>query len=71
MLKIFSFIISLFLIGIITSQVPRESVGLATLANKTELLGSPSSAQRFLNILIGLGILFYLIIALVLNFQTN
>jgi hypothetical protein len=39
--------------------MPQESAGLASFATKSNLLGS-SSAQRFLNILTGLGILVYL-----------
>lgn len=67
MLKIFGFIISLFLIGIIFLRIPQENVGLASFATKTDLLGSPSSAQRSLNILTGIGILIYFGIAIQLN----
>ena len=41
---------------------------LSSLATKTDLLGSPSSAERSLNILTAIGILIYLGIALQLNF---
>jgi preprotein translocase subunit SecG len=68
MLKLFGFLISIFLIVIIFLRIPQENVGLASFAMKTDLLGSPSSAQRLLNIFTGLGISIYFIIALQLNF---
>ena len=71
MLKLFGFIVSIFLIIIIFSRIPQESVGLASFATKSSLLGSPSSAQRFLNILTGIGILIYLGIAIALNLLNN
>jgi hypothetical protein len=46
MLKIFGFIDSLLLIGIIFLRIPLESTGLASFATKSDLLGSPSSARR-------------------------
>ena len=71
MLKIFGFISSLFLIIIIFLRIPQENVGLASFATKTDILGSPSSAQRSLNILTGVGILVYLAIAIQLNLMNN
>ena len=71
MLKIFGFLISIFLIGIIFLRIPQENVGLASFATKTDLLGSPSSAQRSLNIFTGLGILIYFLIAIKLNFVNH
>jgi preprotein translocase subunit SecG len=68
MLKLFGFLISIFLIVIIFLRIPQENVGLASFAMKTDLLGSPSSAQRLLNIFTGLGISIYFVIALQLNF---
>jgi len=68
MLKLFGFLISIFLIIIIFLRIPQENVGLASFAMKTDLLGSPSSAQRLLNIFTGLGISIYFVIALQLNF---
>ena len=44
MLKIFGFIISLFLIIIIFLRIPQENVGLASFATKSDILVSPSSA---------------------------
>ena len=67
MLKIFRFIVSIFLITIIFLRSPQENVGLASFATKTDLLGSPSSAQRSLNILTAFGILIYFGIAIELN----
>jgi preprotein translocase subunit SecG len=67
MLKLFGFLVSIFLIIIIFLRIPQENVGLASFATKTDLLGSPSSAQRSLNIFTGIGILIYFAIALQLN----
>ena len=67
MLKLFLFVISIFLITIIFLRVPQENVGLASFATKSNLFGSPSSAQKFLNIFTAFGILLYLILAVVLN----
>jgi preprotein translocase subunit SecG len=67
MLKQIAFIISIFLILIIFLRVPQESVGLSSFATKSDLLGSPSSAQRSLNILTGIAILIYFAIAIKFN----
>jgi preprotein translocase subunit SecG len=71
MLKLIGALISLFLIFIIFLRIPQENVGLASFATKSNLLGSPSSAQRFLNILTGVGILVYFGIAIQLNLLNN
>ena len=71
MLKPFGFIVSLFLIVIIFLRIPQENVGLASFATKSDLLGSPSSAQRSLNILTAFGILLYFGIAVRLNLTNN
>ena len=71
MLKIFGFITSIFLITIIFLRVPQESVGLSSFANKSDILGSPSSAQQSLNILTAVGILVYFIIAIKQNLLMN
>jgi preprotein translocase subunit SecG len=71
MLKLFGFLISIFLVVIIFLKIPQENVGLASFATKTDLLGSPSSAQRSLNIFTGVGILIYFAIAIQLNFLSN
>lgn len=71
MLKLFGFLISLFLIVIIFLKIPQENVGLASFATKTDLLGSPNSAQRSLNIFTGFGIVIYIAIAIQLNLLSN
>ena len=71
MLKPFGFIISIFLIVIIFLRIPQENSGLASFATKTDLLGSPSSAQRSLNILTAFGILIYFGLAVQLNIINN
>ena len=67
MLKPIGFIVSIFLIIIIFLRIPQENVGLSSFATKSDLLGSPSSAQRSLNILTAFGILIYFGIAVQLN----
>ena len=67
--KVFSFIISFVLIAVILLKIPQENVGLASFATKSDILGSPSSAQRSLNIFTAVGILLYLGIAVCLNLQ--
>ena len=64
-------LLDLFLILIILIRIPRESIGLSSFANNSDLLGSPGSAQRFLDILTVSGILVYFSIAFQLNVQTN
>jgi preprotein translocase subunit SecG len=71
MLKQLWLLISLFLIVIIFLRMPQETIGLSSFANKSDLLGSPSSAQRSLNILTAFGILVYFIFALNFNLQMN
>ena len=65
------FIISIFLIVIIFLRIPQENAGLTSFTKKSNLLGSPSSAKRFLNILTGFGILLYFGLALQINLATN
>ena len=67
MLKLIGFIVSSLLIIVIFLRTPQENVGLSSFATKTDILGSPSSAERFLNVLTVLGILIYFGIALTLN----
>ena len=71
MLKIFAVIVSIFLIAIIFLRIPQENVGLASFATKTDLLGSPSSAQRSLNIFTAFGIVIYFGIAIQMNLTNN
>jgi preprotein translocase subunit SecG len=67
MLKLIGFVVSLFLILVIFLRMPKESVGLSSFATKSGIFGSPSSAERSLNILIAVGIFIYFGIALFLN----
>ena len=69
MLKSIGIFISLFLTIIIFLRIPQDNVGLASFATKSNLLGSPRSAQRFLNIITGIGIFVYLGVAIQLNLQ--
>jgi len=71
MLKKLGICINFFLIVIIFLRIPQENVGLASFANKSNLLGSPRSAQRFLNILTFIGIFIYLVIAFKINLLNN
>jgi len=68
MIKLLGLILSIFLVIIIFLRIPQENVGLASFATKTDLLGSPSSAQRSLNILTALGIFIYFWVVIYLNF---
>ena len=67
MLKLIAFIVSILLIIIIFLRTPKDNVGLSSFATKSDILGSPSSAERFLNVLTVFGILIYFGIALTLN----
>jgi protein translocase SecG subunit len=70
MLKLIGFIVSILLIIIIFLRTPQENVGLSSFATKSDILGSPSSAERFLNILTVFGILIYFGIAITFNLTT-
>jgi len=71
MLTTFGIFISLWLITAIVIRIPQDSVGLSSFANTSNLLGSPGSAQRFLDILTVSGIVMYFLIAFQLNIQAN
>ena len=71
MIKFGVFLISVFLIVIIFLRVPQESVGLGSFATKSDILGSPSSAEKSLNIFTALGILVYLGLAIQINFASS
>ena len=68
MLNLLWIILSIFLIVIIFLRAPQNS-GLASFATKSNLLGSPSSAERSLNNLTLVAIAIYLVIATQLNFN--
>ena len=67
MLKLIGFTVSILLIIIIFLRTPKENVGLSSFATKSNMLGSASSAERFLNVVTVFGILIYFGIALTLN----
>ena len=67
MLKPIGFIISILLIVVIFLRMPKENAGLSSFATKSDLLGSPTSAERSLNIITACGILIYFGIAIELN----
>jgi preprotein translocase subunit SecG len=71
MVKIIGFIVSILLIGLIFLQIPQESLGLSSFATNSDLLGSSSSAQRFLRILTVSCIFIYIFIALQLNLSLH
>ena len=68
MLNLLWIILSLFLIIIIFLRAPQNS-GLASFVTKSNLLGSPSSAERTLNNLTLIAIAAYLLVAIELNFN--
>lgn len=69
MLKQLWLILSLFLNLIIFLRMPQETVGLSSFANKSDILGSPSSAQKTLNYITAIGVFIYIFLALVFNFN--
>jgi protein translocase SecG subunit len=68
MLNVIWILLSIFLIVIIFLRAPQNS-GLASFATKSNLLGSPSSAERTLNNITVVAITLYLFIAIELNFN--
>ena len=68
MLNLIWILLSIFLIIIIFLRAPQNS-GLASFATKSNLLGSPSSAERTLNNVTVMAIILYLFIAIELNFS--
>ena len=69
MLKKIWLLLSLFLILIIFLRMPQETIGLSSFASKSDILGSPSSAQRYLNIITATGVFIYIILAFLFNSQ--
>ena len=67
MLKNLWLFISLFLILIIFLRMPQETVGLTSFANKSDILGSPNSAQKTLNYITAILVFIYVLMAIVLN----
>ena len=71
MSELFLIIISLFLITIIFLRLPKESLGLSSFATKSDILGSPSSAEKYLNIVTAVGIILYFLLAIQWNLGSN
>jgi len=69
MVNLIWLLLSGFLIFIIFLRAPQNS-GLASFATKSSLLGSPSSAEKFLNNLTAVLIVVYLGLAVKLNFSS-
>jgi len=68
MLKIIWIILSIILIGIIFFYTPQQqNQGLTSFSTKSKFLGSPSSAEQFLNNFIISLITYYFLIAFLLN----
>jgi protein translocase SecG subunit len=67
MLKIIWVILSVVLIGLIFLRTPQNQ-GLASFSTKSNLLGSPSSAEQFLNNLTVILMIGYFSLAIFLNF---
>ena len=63
-------VLSIFLIFIIFVRAPQNE-GLTSFTTKTNLLGSASSAEKFLNNLTGILIILYVLIAIKFNFNNN
>ena len=68
MLKIAWVILSISFIGLIFLRTPQNQ-GLASFSTKSNLLGSPSSAEQFLNNLTILLMIGYFSFAVFLNFS--
>jgi len=66
MLKIIWIILSLVLIGLIFLRTPQNQ-GLTSFSTKSDLLGSPSSAEQFLNNLTIILMLSYFLLTIFLN----
>lgn len=68
MLKKIWFLVCSFLIFIIFLRMPQENIGLSSFANKTDILGSPSSAQKSLNYITAVAVIIYFLFAFNFNF---
>ena len=68
MLKLIWSILSIILIILIFLRTPQNQ-GLTSFSTKTELLGSPSSAEQFLNNLTIILMILYFLFAVFLNFS--
>jgi len=68
MLKIIWIILNLGLISLILIRTP-NNIGLESFATKSNLLGSPNSAEKTLNNVTWLLIVIYFVIAVKFNFS--
>ena len=68
MIKIIWLILNLFLIILILIRTPNNA-GLDSFATKSNLLGSPTSTEKFLNNMTWLFIISYFILAMRFNFS--
>ena len=68
MLKFIWLIISVLLILLILIRIPNNA-GLTSFATKSNFLGSPTSAEKFLNSFTWFLILCYFLLAIKLNFS--
>ncbi len=68
MVKIIWVVLSISLIGLIFLRTPQNQ-GLASFSTKSNLLGSPSSAEQFLNNLTIILMIGYFSLAVFLNFS--
>lgn len=66
MLKLIWIILSLFVIGLVFLRTPQNQ-GLTSFSTKNNLLGSPSSAEQFLNTLTVILMIAYFFLAILLN----
>lgn len=66
MLKIIWLILSIILILLILFRIPNNT-GITSFASKSNLLGSPNSAERFLNNLTWFFIISYFLLAIKFN----
>jgi len=66
MLNFISVFLSVILIFIIFFRPPQND-GIVSFSTKSDLLGSPNSAKRFLNNLTGFLIILYVLVALKLD----
>ena len=67
MLKQIWIVLSIFLIFIIFLRMPQENIGLSSFANKSDILGSPTSAQKSFNYITTIAVLLYFVLAFTFN----
>lgn len=60
-------LINLLLIFLIFFQMPKDTVGLTSFANRADFLGSPTIIDKLVKIFIGICVFGYVFIAFMLN----